>query len=266
MGVESWTVVFFDPESYLEGDPAAAAEPREAARLAREAEQRAGLCEALVRVAAREGYGATTIDAVVAERRLGKMTFYKLYSSLEAGLLEAFEVCARRIYERVTAAAEGRSGRKAKVEAGVAELLEVLSEWPEVARVALVEIRAGGAECREAQQRWLGKFGGLLEGGEAGEEAVLVEIRAGDLESREAQERTLARLEDLVASGGKGREPAVAALGRGRMSAGAMATLLALRLSEERARALPAMQAELVYVGLWPWLGAKAAAEAAGLG
>ena len=57
--LKSLTTVFFDPTDYLAADPAEAGSAREAERLRREAEQRAGLCEATTRLAAEKGLEAT---------------------------------------------------------------------------------------------------------------------------------------------------------------------------------------------------------------
>lgn len=161
--------MFFDPKSYLERDPAGARNELEAARLRREAEQRARLCEAMTRRAAEVGFEATAATWVFAEAGLGSGTFYKLYGARDACLQEAFERCAETLLGRVADAARGGGEAfEERLEAGLGELLEVLGDEPEVARLLLVEVRAGDAACREVQQRWLARFAGLLDGGGSG--------------------------------------------------------------------------------------------------
>lgn len=156
--------MFFDPHDYLERDPATAQTKVEAERLVREAGQRAELCRTMAKVAAERGFEGTGIYRVVGTAGLGSLTFYKLYESKEACLLEAFERCSEAIFARVEEAVRnGGVDFAQQVEAGLRELLELLAAEPDVARVVLVEIRVGGTACREAQQRELRRFGQLLE-------------------------------------------------------------------------------------------------------
>jgi AcrR family transcriptional regulator len=158
------TAVFFDPKDYLERDPATARSKVEAERLRREAGQRAKLCEALTQLAAEQGFDAVTAQGVFTRADFGSGTFYKLYPDPEACLAEAFERCARTALGRVEDAAAAEEGDCAsRLAAGIRELLDLLSSHPEVARLLAVEILAGDAGCREARQRWLGRFARLLE-------------------------------------------------------------------------------------------------------
>ncbi|HET7054172.1 MAG TPA: helix-turn-helix domain-containing protein [Solirubrobacterales bacterium] len=155
--------MFFDPADYLEADPAQAESEREAERLRREAEQRAKLCEATTRLAAKGGLEAATIQLAARSAGVGQGTYYKLYDSREACLREAFERCAATTLDRVEAAAARSGGDSAgRLEAGLRELLALLDANPAVGRLLLVEIHAGDDHCREAQQRWLERFAGLL--------------------------------------------------------------------------------------------------------
>jgi AcrR family transcriptional regulator len=208
--------MFFDPQDYLERDPASASSPAKAERLRREAAQRAQLCEAMTRLAAQHGFEAATAQRVFTAAELGSSTFYKLFADREACLQEAFEHCARVIFARVAAAARRcEDDFASRLEAGLGELVETLAADPDVARLVLVEIGAGDSECREARQRWLGRFAGLL------------------------------------ADGGRGS----GALAR--MTAGALARLLALAVVEQGPEALPGMLGELACIGQWPRQGAK---------
>ena len=141
-------VMFFEPNTFLHGDPENVGSVRDAKRLQREARQRAGLCRCMVQVAAKRGYGRTSIDEAVRLSSFGKGTFYKLFDSREACLLEAFERCAEVTLRRVGEAAAGVAEPAGKAEAGLRTLVEILAAEPDVARLLLVEIRVGGTECR----------------------------------------------------------------------------------------------------------------------
>lgn len=208
--------VFFAPDDFLERDPAEAGSKREAARLRRNAEQRAELCRAMTQIAAQHGFEAASAHKVFVRAGVGSSTFYRLYESREACLREAFKRCAGVVLARVEAAARRAGGDSAReLEAGLGELLELLGAHPDVARLLLVEIFAGDDRCRESRQRWLEGLAGLLaSGGGAGE--------APDMGS-----------------------PAW-------LAAGAAASVLALRLGKEGAESLPDALGELVWVGTWP--------------
>lgn len=154
---------FFDPADYLERDPQRAATKVEARRLWREAEQRAKLCHNMTKVAARRGLGSATIEETMRIGGLGRGTFYKHYATPEECLLEAFKRCADTALARVEgAAAQGEGNFSSRLEAGLGELLHLLGDSPEVARLLLVEILAGDRDCRRARERWLGRLAGLL--------------------------------------------------------------------------------------------------------
>jgi AcrR family transcriptional regulator len=217
--------MFFDPKDYLERDPTGAKTPVEAERLRRQAGQRAALCEAMTRLAAQHGFEAATAQRVFHAAELGSGTFYKLFEDREACLLTAFERCAGAIFARVAAATQaGGDDFADRLEAGLGELVGILAADPDVARLVLVEIRAGDSECREAQQRWLGRFAGLLGDG--------------------------SRSDGIPRSGSLAR-----------MTAGGLLTLLTLTVVEKGLEALSTILEELTCVGQWPQRGAKAEAS-----
>lgn len=155
--------MFFAPDDYLQRDPAEAGSEREAARLQRDAERRAKLCEATTRLAAKGGLEAAAIHLAASYAGMGQGTYYKLYDSREACLREAFERCAEVVQARVEVAAARDGGDFAsRLGAGLSELLALLDAHPDVAHLLLVAILAGDDRCREARERCLGRFARLL--------------------------------------------------------------------------------------------------------
>ena len=161
--------MFFAPDDYLQADPAKADSEREAERLRREAEQRAKLCEATTRLAAKGNLEAAAIHLAARRAGVGQGTYYKLYGSRDACLREAFERCAEVVLARVA----GATGSKEQggVEAGLSELLDLLAGDTDVARLLLGGVLAGDLSCRAARERALGRFAGLLASGPAEGEA-----------------------------------------------------------------------------------------------
>ena len=131
--LKSLTTVFFDPIDYL---------------------------------AAERGLEATTIQLAARSAGIGQGTYYKLYESKEACLREAFERCANRVFARVAEAAAVSEGGEGRIEAGLAELLDLLAADADVAKLLLGGILEGDLSCRAARERTLARFAGLLTAGE----------------------------------------------------------------------------------------------------
>lgn len=205
--------MFFDSEDYLESDPTQAGSERERERLWREAAQRAKLCEATTRLAARGGLEAAAIHLAARSAGVGQGTYYKLYDTKEACLREAFERCADTVLGRVEDAARHAGDFAGRLEAGLGELLQLLDAHPEVARLLLVEILAGDLSCQAARERTLGRFAGLL-----------------------TCERGLQGVPQRGSAAW--------------MAAAALTSVLALRLEDNAP--LPEVLGELVRVGSWP--------------
>lgn len=98
------------------------------------------LLEAATRVFARKGYYGTTVDDIVAECGSSKGAFYFHFDSKEALFLTLVEefaaMLARALEHAVRTAPKGGPGR---VEAAVHAGLELMAQYPELARVFLIE-------------------------------------------------------------------------------------------------------------------------------
>lgn len=217
--------VFFDPHEYLEADPADAGSEREAARLVREAEQRAKLCDVTTRLAGELGYEGAKIYVAAREAKLGLGTYYKLYGSVEACLVEAFEKCSAVLLRRVEEVLADEAEPEDMADVALRRAIETLQADANVARLLLGGIRAGGDPGREAQQKRLDEL------------AALLANRCG--------------------GGGAAKDGWMA-----QAIVGALGALLAIRVgpgeSGDLERALP----ELIYVVLMPYLGVRRAVAA----
>jgi AcrR family transcriptional regulator len=186
--------VFFDPADYLERDPETAGSAAEERRLQRRAELRARLCEAMTQIAAERGFEAATAQQVFLRAELGSGTFYRLYESREACLLEeaarvkdiveraglsiplfythfnskedcllaAFDAAVASILELVEAAVANATTTADRAAAGLRALVGSLAERPEVARLALIEIRKTGRNGEERYGEALARFARLI--------------------------------------------------------------------------------------------------------
>lgn len=191
--------------------------------------QRERLLEAAVRVVAEKGYAATTIADLTREAGISRTTFYAMFEDKEACFLAAFDNAVDALVRRVSAAYEAEEGWPNRARAGLAALLEVLAEEPEVARLTMVDVGAAGPA---AQRRY---------------RAALQRLTPFFDEGRD------------FAPGGRDL-PA----NTSRMAIGAVAGLISDELSEERAEDLPSLLSDVLFATLVPYIGPAAAAREVG--
>lgn len=139
--------------------------------------------------------------------------------------LAAYDSVAERVIAEVVAACRGEDDWLDRVRAGLSAVLRLFALDPELARAAIVDVQAAGADARRRYSDALGRLGELLEDG------------------REAAAEH--ELPDDVAL----------------MATGAVSGLIFDRLLAGEAEALPELLPDLLYVLLVPYLGPRAAAE-----
>lgn len=126
--------------------------------------QRERLLAAMVRTATEIGYNALTVQDVLTRAGISRPTFYEQFDDKEDCFLAAFDVSARRLRERVEAAAGGGGPDwRAKLRAGVAELLGFVAEEPETARLVIVEARASSPAGLLRRDELLDRFAACID-------------------------------------------------------------------------------------------------------
>lgn len=191
--------------------------------------QRERLLDAAVRVAAGKGYGAMTVTDLTRDAGISRTTFYELFEDKEACFLAAYDRAAEALVRRVAAAFEAGDAWPRRARAGLAALLEALTEDPAVARMALVDVGAAGPAAQRRQRAALQRLTPLFD------------------EGRD------------YAPGGRNL-PA----NTSRMAIGAVAGLIADALAEERAGDLPDLLSDVLFATLVPYIGPAAATREVG--
>jgi len=107
---------------------------------------------ATIRVVGRKGYDATAVADVIEEAGTSRTTFYKHFEDKHDCFLAAYDAMVERVFATVVAECEGEQPWLPRVRKGLATLVEIFSREPELARAALVEVAAAGAEAR--QRHW----------------------------------------------------------------------------------------------------------------
>lgn len=183
------------------------------------------ILEAMVRVVGHQGYKATSVADVIAEANVSRTTFYKHFEDKHECFLAAYDMVTERVLDEVLANCNGELTWLERVRIGLATIVEMFALDPQLARTAIVEVAAAGADARQRHWNAITRFTEFLEDGEA---------LAGGRE-----------LPDNIAL----------------MAAGAVSGLIFDELLTGRAERLPQMLPDLLFALLVPYIGPGAATE-----
>jgi AcrR family transcriptional regulator len=187
--------------------------------------RRQQILEAMVRVVGRKGYKATSVADVIAEADVSRTTFYKHFEDKQECFLAAYDMAVDRVLNEVIARCDGDLPWLERVRAGLTTIVELFALDPELARTAVVEVAAAGADARRRHWDAVTRFTEFLIDGE--------ELTGG----RE--------LPDNIAL----------------MAAGAVSGLIFDELLTGRAERLPQLLPDLLFALLVPYIGPGAATE-----
>lgn len=110
---------------------------------ARQVERHDRLVAAGVRLFGRQGFAATSIDAVCAEAGLTKRYFYESFASSDDLLIAAYRSATREFMQSILAAAgPHRHDARALVRAGVQQVYRFVRQHPDEARLIMIEATA----------------------------------------------------------------------------------------------------------------------------
>jgi AcrR family transcriptional regulator len=180
---------------------------------------------AMIRVVGSKGYKETSVADVIEEAGTSRTTFYKNFEDKHECFLAAYDMLVEQVFAEVVANCNGEQSWLERVENGLATIVELFALDPKLARTAVVEVAAAGADARQRHWNAVARFTEYLEGG-----------------------RKLANGREL---------PENISL----MSAGAVSGLIFDELLAGRAAQLPALLPDLLFAMLVPYIGPRAAAE-----
>lgn len=200
--------------SALESEPMAATETR-----------RKPILEAMIQVVGEKGYKEISVADVIAAAETSRTTFYKHFEDKHDCFLAAYELLVERLFAEVGDSCDPEADWTTRMREGLTTIVELFARDPALARTAVVEVAAAGAEARQLHSQAISRFTEYLDGGRA---------LAG------------------------GRElPEHISL----MAAGAVSGLIFDELAGDRAEQLPERLPDLLFAMLVPYLGPEAATE-----
>ncbi|MGH2975536.1 MAG: TetR/AcrR family transcriptional regulator [Solirubrobacterales bacterium] len=179
----------------------------------------------MIRVVGSKGYKETSVADVIEEAGTSRTTFYKHFDDKHECFLAAYDMLVEQVFAEVVANCDGGEPWLRRMEKGLATIVRLFAVDPELARTAVVEVAAAGADARQRHWNAVARFTEFLEDG-----------------------RALSNGREL---------PENISL----MSAGAVSGLIFDELLAGRAEQLPAMLPDLLFAMLVPYIGPSAAAE-----
>ena len=114
-------------------------------------------------VANRDGYPATTADAISREAKMSKATFYVHFKNKEACFAALVEMATQRALEALVASARAAGTSTAERQrGGLRAFLQLLADEPVVARATLVEAVNAGPAARAARDALVSAFAAAM--------------------------------------------------------------------------------------------------------
>ena len=187
--------------------------------------RRQSILEAMVQVVGRKGYKGTSVADVIEEANVSRTTFYKHFEDKHECFLAAYDLVVERVLSEVIASCDGEQAWLERVRIGLAKVVEMFALDPELARTAIVEVAAAGADARRRHWNAITRFTEFLDDGE--------------------QLSGSPNLPENI----------------GLMAAGAVSGLIFDELLTGRAERLPELLPDLLFALLVPYIGPGAATE-----
>ena len=178
---------------------------------------------AMIRVVGEKGYKETSVADVIAAAGTSRTTFYKHFDDKQDCFIAAYEMLVEQLFAEVQANCDAGAPWIERVSDGLATIVERFARDPALARTAIVEVAAAGAEARRLHWKAIVRFTEYLDGGRE---------LAGDRE-----------LPENISL----------------MSAGAVSGLIFDELLAGRAEQLPERLPDLLFAMLVPYVGPQAA-------
>jgi AcrR family transcriptional regulator len=186
--------------------------------------RRQDILTAMIRVVGAKGYKETSVADVIAAADVSRTTFYKHFEDKHECFLAAYELLVEQVFAEVVANCDGGAPWMARMTDGLGTIVRLFAVDPALARTAVVEVAAAGADARRLHWEAIARFTEYLDAG-----------------------RELAPDKQL---------PENISL----MSAGAVSGLIFDELLAGRADRLPERLPDLLFAMLVPYVGPQAAA------
>lgn len=127
------------------------------------ADQRRRLIDAMIYLAGRQGYAATTVSDIIATAQVSRKTFYEHFAERKDLLLETFDTASPAAFEEVQLAARRTGGPIRQFEAMMRRLTRLAQESPGTIALSTIEIAAVEPDGLQRRERLMGAYGELID-------------------------------------------------------------------------------------------------------
>ncbi len=120
--------------------------------------QRERILAAMTAAAAEEGYRRLSVQSVLERAGVSRPTFYEHFADKEDCFLAALDAAGERFYERISEAAQIGADWRARLRSGIVELVSLVAEQPDAARMLIIEGRAASPSALDHRDALLDRF------------------------------------------------------------------------------------------------------------
>ena len=130
-----------------------------------ESSRRQDILAAMIRVVGAKGYRETSVADVIEEAETSRTTFYKYFEDKHDCFLDAYRMMVDQVFDEIVANCDGKAAWTTRMTAGLTALIDRFADDPELARTAVVEVAAAGAEARQLHTDAIARFTRYLDAG-----------------------------------------------------------------------------------------------------
>ncbi len=119
----------------------------------------------MIRVVGEKGYEAVAIEDVIEAAETSRTTFYKYFEDKRTCFLAAYEMVVEDLIGELGSRCAAEPDWTTRVTKGLAAIVERFAADPALARTALVEVAAAGAEARQLYRDAIDRLAQCLDAG-----------------------------------------------------------------------------------------------------
>jgi AcrR family transcriptional regulator len=127
--------------------------------------RRQPILAAMIRVVGAKGYKETSVADVIEEAETSRTTFYKHFDDKHDCFLAAYEMLVEQVFGEVVANCDGEAPWMSRMTNGLTTIVDRFAVDPALARTAVVEVAAAGADARQLHWNAIARFTEYLDAG-----------------------------------------------------------------------------------------------------
>ena len=127
--------------------------------------RREDILAAMIRVVGVKGYRGTAVADVIEEAQTSRTTFYKYFDDKHDCFLAAYEMLVEQVFGEVVAKCDGSESWMTRMTTGLTTIVDLFAVDPRLARTAVVEVAAAGADARQLHWDAVARFTEYLDAG-----------------------------------------------------------------------------------------------------